>query len=234
MILLSVSTIITFRKENHYTMIKKLFLDLLFPKFCFLCGRESSYLCEDCQSIIEVLQSHQNSSGKYLQDLYWATPYEGNLIKKLIYNFKYEPFIKELSQSFSLLIINHFQLIEKHPDFSDFLLIPVPLHKKKLRWRGFNQAEEITKELSGLLEIPWIRDCLVKIKETPPQIELSEKAREKNILRAFLVKDKGLIQGRKILLVDDIYTTGSTMEECARVLKEAGVKEIIGVVIARG
>jgi len=214
-------------------MNKKFFLDLLFPRFCFGCQKEGSYLCEDCQNILGILESHQTYSGKNLKDLYWATPYQNPLMKKLIHCFKYEPFLKELSKSLSLLIINHFQLIEKQPDFSEFILIPVPLYKKRLKWRGFNQAEEIGKEVSEFLKIPLISNCLLKIKETPPQIELLETERKESVLGVFWVK-KEEIEEEKILLIDDVFTTGATMEECARVLKKAGAKEVIGLVVARG
>ena len=113
-------------------------------------------------------------------------------------------------------------------------MVPVPLSKRKLKRRGFNQAEEIAKELSKILRIPLISSCLVKIKETPSQTELSEKERKEKIRRAFLVKEKQGIEDKKILLVDDVYTTGATIEEAAKVLKEAGAKEVFGMVIARG
>ena len=156
-------------------MNKKILLQLLFPRFCFGCQKEGNYLCEDCRSTLEVLESHRPYPQKYLQDLYWATPYRDALIKKLIRSFKYEPFIKELSKPLSFLIINHFQLIEKQPAFTNFVVVPVPLHKKRLKWRGFNQTEELARELSKFLEAPLISNCLVKIKETSPQTELAKK-----------------------------------------------------------
>lgn len=214
-------------------MIKKFLLELLFPKFCFGCQKERSYLCQDCKSILGILNSHQKYSGKNLKDLYWATPYQNFLIKKLIQKFKYQSFVRDLSQYLASLIIEHFQLLDNKPDFLDFILIPVPLEKRKLKWRGFNQAEEISKELSKFLKIPVVNDCLLKIKETIPQVKLQEEERKKNVLGAFLIKNESKIKQRKILLVDDIYTTGSTIEECARVLKESGIKEVIGIVVAR-
>ena len=215
-------------------MIKEFLLDLLFSKFCFSYQREGSYLCQDCQSIIGVLRSHQNYSRGNLSDLYWATPYQSSLVRNLIHSFKYEPFIKELAKPLSLLIINHFQLIEKQPDFSDFILIPVPLHQKRLKWRGFNQAKELGNQLSKFLNLPLYSDCLVKTKTTIPQMELPKKKRKENVLGAFLVQNKQNVKRKKVLLIDDIFTTGATMEEAARVLREAGVREVIGVVVARG
>jgi len=217
---------------------KGFIFDLLFPKFCLSCQREGNYLCEDCQSILGVLNTHQkhqtHSPAGGLKDLYFALPYQQPLIKNLIKLFKYQPFVKELVIPLTSLIITHFQLIEKSTaDFVNFILVPVPLERKKLKWRGFNQAEEIGKELANFFGIPLITNCLIKIKETLPQVELSDEERRENIKGAFLVKDKELIKNKKILLVDDVYTTGATMEECARVLKKAGAKEVIGIVIAR-
>jgi len=160
-------------------------------------------------------------------------PYQNGLVKKLIQNFKYEPFIKELSNSLSSLIIEHFQLLDNKPDLSSFTLIPIPLYKKRLKWRGFNQSEEIAKGLASYLKIPLINDCLIKTRETLPQIDLSGEERKKNIKNVFLIKNRELIQNKKILLVDDVYTTGSTMEECAAKLLESGANEVVGIVVAR-
>jgi len=214
-------------------------LDLFFPKICFGCQKEGEYLCQDCQAILGISGFHHpppNFGGRQtgnLSDLYWAVEYKNSLIKNLIQKFKYEPFIKELKESLSLLIIDHFQLMDKPPNFTDFLLIPIPLEKRKLKWRGFNQAEELGKELSKFFKIPLINDVLIKIKETLPQVELAAEAREENIKGVFICQHPELVRGRKILLVDDVYTTGATMEECARVLRKTGAKEIIGIVIAR-
>ena len=235
--------------------IKNLILDILFPKFCFNCEKEGDYLCQDCQELLEISGFHRNYSTQNLDDLYFAVDYKNPLIKKLIQRFKYEPFVKKLAKSLSYLIITHFQLMDNKPNFdqrasngADFILIPVPLDKKRLRWRGFNQAEELSKELAKFLKIPLISNsqaerggrrneisspCLTKIKETSPQIKLSDQERKENVRGVFLIKDRELIKNKNILLVDDVYTTGATMEECAIVLKKAGTKKIIGIVVAR-
>ncbi len=226
--------------------LKDFFSELLFPKFCFGCRREKEYLCQDCKSVLEISGLHQNYSTQNLKDLYFSADYGNPLIKKLIHKFKYEPFIKELAKSLSSLIIEHFQLLDNKPDFfspfqgqgfsywADFTLIPVPLGRKRLKWRGFNQAQEIGKELPNFFSIPLAPDCLIKTRETLPQLELSDEERKENIKNVFLVKNKELIKQKRVLLVDDVYTTGSTMEEAAKVLKENGAKEITGIVVARG
>lgn len=230
---------------------KNFLLDILFPSFCINCGQEGSYLCEDCQGLAPILEYRhclcknpvrmykkgkcKRCQSKKLNGLYFALPYQNPLVKSLIRRFKYEPYLaKNLAKPLSSLIIAHFQFLDKSPNFANFVLVPVPLGKKKLKQRGFNQSEEIGKELSKIFKILLLCDVLFKTKETLPQVELSEKEREKNIKGVFLVKNENEIKGKKILLIDDVYTTGSTMEECARVLKEAGAKEVWGVVIARG
>ena len=143
---LASSTLLLYHKSMR-RKAKNFIFDLLFPKFCLSCQREGNYLCEDCQSTLGVLNTHQkhqtHSPAGGLKDLYFALPYQQPLIKNLIKLFKYQPFVKELVIPLTSLIITHFQLIEKSTaDFVNFVLVPVPLEKKKLKWRGFNQAED--------------------------------------------------------------------------------------------
>ena len=203
-----------------WTKIKKLICDILFPKFCFNCKREGDYLCQDCQAMLEISDQHRSSLLQNIDDLYWACDYNNPLIKNLIHNFKNEPFIRDLGKNLCSLITAHLQLLDESPDFSKFILVPVPLHKKKLRWRGFNQAEELVKELANFLKIPLISNNLIKTKEGSED--------------AFICQGPDKIKGEEILLVDDFYITGSTMAECAKILREAGAKKIIGIVVARG
>jgi ComF family protein len=215
---------------------KNFFLDLFFPKFCLGCQKEIDYLCQDCQAILEISSNHRVFKTEYLEDLYFATHYQNFLLKKLIQKFKYPPFIKELAKPLSSLIIDHFQLIENPPPFlekKDWVFVSIPLEKRKLKCRGFNQAEEIAIELSKSLKIPFLKNVISKERETRAQVELSEKERKENLKNCFSLKRPKEILDRKILLVDDIYTTGQTMGEAAKILKEGGAKEIIGIVIAK-
>ena len=105
--------------------------------------------------------------------------------------------------------------------------------KNKIKIRGYNQSEELAKELSKILQIPVVSDALIKIKPTKPQMELTKLEREKNLDGVFQIKNPEQISGKKIFLVDDVYTTGSTMEECAKALGDAGIKQVWGIAIAR-
>lgn len=230
----------------------KFLLDLLFPKFCLNCNKEGSYLCQDCFSLIDIFKRQycpfcsypkvvldgktciSCRKSKKLTGLYCSASYDNFIVKKLINQFKYRPYIKELAKPLAFLIMAHLINLNNLPDFKEFILIPVPLHKKKLKQRGFNQANEIGKELSDKLKIPIFNNVLIKIKQTPAQVELKKEQREKNIKGVFICQKSELVGGKKILLIDDIFTTGATMEECARVLKTAGAKEIWGMVVARG
>lgn len=204
-------------------------------------------LCQKPQRLFQGGKC-QTCHSKKLNGLYFATSYQNSLVKELVQKFKYKPFIKELAKTLSTLIITHFQLLDNKPNFfypvspsdlgrrsngTNFILLPIPLNEKRRRWRGFNQAEEIAKELAKFLKLPVLENVLGKIKSTLPQVELTVEARKENVKNSFLVKNNEAILNKKILLVDDVYTTGSTMEEAARVLKGAGAKEVWGIVAAR-
>ena len=237
--------------------IKEFLLELFFPSFCLGCGREGFLLCQDCKSILEISEYNyclcsknplrialqdklqgkcSRCKDKKLSGLYSALPYkEKALTKKLIYQFKYAPYLKSLSKVLAGIIMEHLLLAKNNQEkiWQNSALIPVPLEKKRLKNRGYNQAEELAKELGQLINVPSVLDNLSKIRETLPQATLSAKKREENLKDAFVVKNPLTVKGRKVFLIDDVYTTGSTMEECAKTLKLAGAKSVWGVAIAR-
>lgn len=233
-------------------------LELFFPSFCLGCQKEGTYLCQDCKSTLEISEYNYclcnknpirlpGQGGKCpkcqdrkLSGLYFALPYKenppaGGLTRKLIHQFKYPPHIKTLAKALSEVLIEHFVLAKNNTEkiWQNSLLIPVPLEKKKLKSRGYNQAEELAKELSSVTKVPIILNNLIKTRETLPQIKLSAEKRQKNLTDSFSIKNRQEIAGGKIFLVDDVYTTGATMEECAHVLREAKAKQVWGIAIAR-
>jgi ComF family protein len=169
--------------------------------------------------------------GKKLNELFCATSYKENIVKKMLHLFKYEPFAKELSKPLSDLIITHFQILGKAPEID--LVIPVPLHRSKLKKRGFNQSQEIALLVAKFLEKPLLSNVLIKIKKTNDQMALSKKQRQKNLKNAFSCVKPEMIKNKKILLIDDILTTSATIEECACELKRAGSRQISATVVAR-
>lgn len=113
------------------------------------------------------------------------------------------------------------------------VLVPVPLHIRRLRERGYNQALILVRELNKRTGIPYQERALVKIKDTPMQTSLKKRERGKNLKGVFEVKDPEAIQGKAVVLVDDVYTTGATVNECARTLLKAGAKQVAALTVAR-
>lgn len=234
----------------NFLELKNFVLEILFPKVCLGCHREGEYLCQDCKAILDFTLNFYclcqkpkkipkagkcpKCQNKNLDGLYFPFNYQQPLIKNLIFHFKYEPnLVKELAEPLANLWEDYFSLLDKKINFSDFLVLPLPLEKNRLRWRGFNQSEELAKYFCQDFNLETRNDILIKVKKTESQVNLDEKERRENIKGAFLVENKEAIEGRKILLIDDVYTTGSTLEEAAKVLKENGAKEIWGLVLAR-
>jgi ComF family protein len=112
-------------------------------------------------------------------------------------------------------------------------IVPVPLHTERLRWRGFNQALLLARPLSTRTGIPIDPHSLRRLRATRPQVELTGTERRANVARAFVVARPLAIRGRRILLVDDVYTTGSTVEDCSRALRAAGARVVDVLVLAR-
>ena len=242
--------------KNIIAFLWSSFQNIFFPASCIICGKEGSYLCADCLSLIPIEEEQYcpfcspsrivldgrtcpyHRKIKKLDGLYCATTYHNQIVKKAIQSFKYSPYIKQLAQPLASLIINHLQLLEKRKkDFKDFVIIPIPLSRAKLRRRGFNQAEEIAKIIANFLNIPLYNDLLIKYRNTYSQAKLNKAERQSNIQNSFKVnlssKHYPLMKNKKILLIDDVFTTGATMEECAKVLKREGAKQVWGMVIAR-
>ncbi len=161
-------------------------------------------------------------------------PYEGTMAEA-IHKFKYSKkrslgsilgglLYEYLSSSpFSSLFTFH----------SSLLLVPVPLHPERLREREFNQSTLLAKELSKGLSIPMMIDNLFRIRNTRAQIGLEVDERKRNMKGAFSLKKPLSVEGKTVLLIDDVYTTGSTIKECTRVLKKAGAESVYAVTLAR-
>ena len=113
------------------------------------------------------------------------------------------------------------------------LIVPVPLHPKRLRWRGFNQSLLLARQVSRLYEVPVDAFVLCRDRETAPQTQLTEDERRKNVRGAFAVRPVKSLKGKSLLLVDDVYTSGATVNECSRVLIRGGAKEVYVLTLAR-
>jgi ComF family protein len=155
--------------------------------------------------------------------------YEEGALKEAICAYKYKS-IRALAEPLSDLLIDHLQ---KFPLSSNPVLMPVPLHKSRLRQRGFNQAGLLAEKVAKVFDFDYEENVLFRNRKTKPQVELSGRARHENIKDAFRCKNVEKIERRDILLVDDVCTTGSTLEECAKELKNSGAKRVWGLVLAR-
>jgi len=231
-------------------------LDLIFPWTCLYCHKEveNDYpLCKDCFHQIPIFDDficpvcqrkltsdrtlHQYCRQKTkLEALGVVSSYQNNILKETIHNFKYKK-IKSLVQPLSLLVI---QFLENSFYFSqlsknNLLIIPLPLHLRKKRQRGFNQSELIAKEIANYFYLPCETDILLRVVNNSPQVSLENSdLRKENVKDIFRANKSKTIRNKTILLIDDIYTTGATMEEAAKTLKQNGVKKVIGLVLARG
>jgi len=222
-------------------MIEKIstkILDLFWPKQCLNCSQEGRYLCADCCALINLSTRYEINLGR-LDYLFWTAPYKDKIIQSCLHCLKYK-YVKDLAEELSNLIISYFSLLNNSPiieqkNKENFMILSVPLYKKDLKRRGFNQSEEIARSLSQKLGIPLIEQCLIKTKKTLPQMTLKREKRLSNVSGVFEInpEKRTIIKNKKVILIDDVYTTGATMQECAKILKQNLTAEVWGVVIAR-
>jgi len=240
--------------------IKEGLLNFIFPLDCKMCEkpiRESKgySICEDCFKTIELIERpycikcgkplipsvffKQNREilcldckrKKYSFEFSRSTGIYDKVLKKCIHLFKYYG-EKKLAKPLGKLMVDY---LVKNDEFKKKidLIIPVPLHKNDLRKRGFNQSILLGRVVGNYFSISVGEKVLIKKKLTPFQANLSKKEREKNILRAFLVEKPKEIKGKNILILDDVFTTGATVEECTKELMKARAKNIFVLTLAR-
>jgi ComF family protein len=161
-----------------------------------------------------------------------ASRYDGS-VKNLIWKLKYRK-KKEALDPLGQILRKYVEALGPLRGWKNSLIVPMPLFYKKERERGFNQSFLIGKILSEALRRPLRADALIKIKDTPPQMKIADwNKRKENVAGSFAVRHSEPIAGRKIILADDIWTSGATMNEAARILKAAGAREILAFVIAK-
>lgn len=206
-------------------------IDLIYPPVCGICEQiNKKNLCKKCEIEIKKYQLNEIEKVKNKNYDYQIKilKYE-NIIRKKIIDYKFNE-KSYLYKTFGKIILNNkkiYSFLKKYD-----IILCVPMYKKKKKQRGYNQAELIAKELSEKLYIEFSLNNLVKIKDTKKQSTLTKIERTQNLKDAFEVKNKGILKNKKIILFDDIFTTGSTVNECCNVLKKAGVKEIAVLTLA--
>lgn len=208
--------------------LKKLLLNCLFPKQCYGCEASKTWLCQKCFSKIK---KYQGQRPRYLddsQDFIIAGEYSDLVLKEIIQAFKFN-FNTELVIPLTALLYSKLDLKTLN---KNCLIIPIPLHKKRQAWRGFNQSELIAYELSKLTGWTISKD-LIKDKKTKEQAGLKEVERLSNQTGVFSWKGANLT-GQNIILLDDIITSGATINQAALILKQAGASQIIAMAVAKG
>ena len=208
-------------------------IDLIYPRKCAFCGKKINerYTCRKCSNIIEYYHEKVDisaSEDKKCDVIVSAISYDG-FVKEKILQYKFRN-AKYLAPAFAEILVPK---IDKYsPDF-DFI-VSVPISRKRLRERGYNQSDLIARYLSKFANIQYKADLLVKTKNNLRQSELDLNERKENVKDAYSIKNVEVIKKKKIILIDDIYTTGATLNECAKILKNAGADEVIGVTVMYG
>lgn len=225
-------------------------VDLLFPTACVGCDSFGPWLCEDCSKNIGIpidicifcnektlhgitcgdCRKHNKLSG-----IISVGGYKNPILRNAVHTLKFSG-VRDMAEPLGDLLAKSI-LQTLGSDLSGFTLVPLPLHKKRERERGFNQSALLANRISSLLSLP-VANILVRKKATTPQASLDSKMvnlRQENIADAFIINPefKEKIPS-KIIIVDDVATSGSTITEATKVLSEKGAKEIWGAVICRG
>lgn len=215
-------------------------------------------VCPVCERSSESGRTHSACQHKTALDGLWASVYYENLVEKAVHHFKFD-FIQDISFLLSSLIISSVREIEEYGDFhnmimanlgkqsedsiyrgqeapneSETVIVPVPLHWKRLNWRGFNQSELLAKKIADEFRLDMQSSCLIRKKNTKPQSKIDkESERLENIKGAFACGSAEAFRGKNVIIVDDVCTTLSTINECATEVRKSGAKEVWGLVVAR-
>lgn len=212
-------------------IIKKTFgwlLDLIFPRRCVLCRAEGSYLCNKCEAGLNLIR------GRCSEILFACGHNENPAVARLIEILKYK-FSIEIAEILARLLYKNFADFLEMARHKNFAITFVPIHKQRRRWRGFNHAELIARGLGKMCGIP-VWNCLMKIKNTPAQVGLNKAKRLNNLSGAFKTAQEFSNVNpsiKNIIIIDDVSTTGATINECAKVLKESGAKKVVGLVLCK-
>lgn len=222
-------------------------LDFFFPKRCLGCGRVGAYICEVCEQKIPFLEdqyccvcghlsvggfTHERCRTTLTPERFISLFAYKDLGRKLIASFKYEKVLSLLPTVLSY--VN--ELLEESGVVlgEETTVTFVPIHPLKFLERGFNQSEIISRELAQARNLSML-PVLEKIKETPSQTKLARKQRKENVAGSFRLVPRymGDVVGRDVLLIDDVFTTGSTLLECSKVLKKGGARFIYLLTLAK-
>jgi len=236
--------------KNHIVLVCDFFVDLLFPIACLECGKEGEFVCLECFNKLKPRHRQscfgckkENNSGRfcvncksryYLDGILIAGNYDDELLAKILKYYKYY-FVKNISFDLGKFLILFFKDWQNSNDFnvSEYSVMSIPLHRRRLGWRGYNQSELLAIIFAGYFSLELLTNSLIRVKYKTAQAKLGELERRENIKDCFKFQGENL-KGLKVILIDDITTTSATLNEAAKVLKENGAKEVLGLVVAKG
>lgn len=212
-------------------MINKI-LEIIFPNVCGICGKIDKHnLCPQCKIKLKKLikANITKMSNKNFTNHAYLFTYGGIIREKIIkYKFKDSAY---LYKTFAEIIIKNKKMCGFIKNYD--IIIPVPIHKKRYKERGYNQSELLASEIAKTLNISIEKRVLIKNVNNTPQSKLSKIERKNNANGVYKIINAQKIKNKKIIIIDDIYTTGSTANECSKVLKQAGASEIAVFTIAK-
>jgi ComF family protein len=208
--------------------------DLMLPVFCVECGREGEWWCKTCLEKNKINFFNHNKAVSYLDGVMAFFVYDEEApIGKLIKLYKYQ-FAREIDSVWKKIISSSgWRPVQICLKAESAIIMPIPLHPRRLRERGFNQAEIIAEIIAEKTNLSLSADNLQRMKYTGQQAKLTADERSRNLEEAF-VWARPYPPPDNVILVDDVYTTGATMNECAKILKRAGARRVWGVVLAAG
>ena len=225
---------------NKILKIQEKISNILYPPICGICEKiNKDALCPKCnlelkkQAEVNILQKEEIEENikkeKYFEELMYIFKYEGQ-VRKLILDYKFneKSYLYKTFVNFSLKNEKIFENIKKYDK-----IIPVPISKKRNKERGYNQSLLIAEEIANKTNLGLVNNCLIKTKNIIEQSKLNKEDRQQNIQGVYSLQKERLITKQKILLVDDIYTTGSTVNECCKILQQANPKTIGVLVLAK-
>ncbi|MBN3032678.1 MAG: ComF family protein [Candidatus Saganbacteria bacterium] len=198
-------------------------LDLIFPPRCEACGKSGpEALCPECFAGVRFMKPQYG--------IHCAAAYDG-AVRTALHRFKFQK-RKRLAEPLGILLVNYLGQAPalKMKEFDS--IVPVPLHRKRLRQRGFNQIDLLASVIGRYYELPVV-PSLERVKNTRPQFDLPKHERFENIKGAFRVCRSKEVYDKRLLLLDDIYTTGATAAECVRALTIAGARRVEVLTLAR-
>lgn len=218
---------------NFIKSIRWWILDLIFPETCFGCRKKGSSLCDNC--ILKIRKAERETESS----IYAVYDYRDPLIKRAIWDLKYHHRLnlgRKLGQLLYEAFIEEVSDMRIYSSGQPLIVIPVPLSPTRKKKRGYNQAEIIAREfaLSGGKEVLELQNNIIKKKiDTKPQAKITNRnERLRNIKDVFEIKNPSFVKGRTVIIIDDVTTTGGTIKEIIKLLKNSGAKKVVGFAIA--